>query len=252
MHCFYYFIQYEAWGKYWNRYRGKHDFKGSSVKTPEPMVSIKVTNYSIQLGWILARDSISKNYMGSRPEAKKCDFFIVCVRMDGWMCVPFFRPRFFPNRLTNSTQKVQIYSIHIYLLFTLSNAKHRESIVIGLAESATSKGPQVKTTEPMVSIKVTNYSIQLGWILARDGFAKNYMGSRPEAKKCDFIILSVRMDDSFFNRLQKRRNFSIRLNFFFFFFVCYLISSSIVNRFWWFFWNWVQYSFRFFYKKKQS
>ena len=36
------------------------------------------------------------------------------------------------------------------------------SIVIGLAASATSKGPQVKTTEPMVSNKVTNCSIQLG------------------------------------------------------------------------------------------
>ena len=23
--------------------------------------------------------------MGSRPDAKKYDFFIVCVRMDGWM-----------------------------------------------------------------------------------------------------------------------------------------------------------------------
>ena len=43
--------------------------------------------------------------------------------------------------------------------FTLSNAK--QSIVIGLTASSTSKGHQVKTTEPMVSIKVTNYSIQL-------------------------------------------------------------------------------------------
>ena len=31
-----------------------------------------------------------------------------------------------------------------------------------LAASSTSKGPQVKTTEPMDSTKVTNYSIQLG------------------------------------------------------------------------------------------
>ena len=50
---------------------------------------------------------------------------------------------------------------------------------------STSKGPQVKTT---VSIKVTNCSIPLGWILARDGFVKNCMGSRPEAKKYDFFI----------------------------------------------------------------
>ena len=75
-----------------------------------------------------------------------------------------------------------------HYLFTLSNAKHGESIVIGLAPSSTSKGPQVKTAEPMDSIKVTNCSIQLGWILARYGFAKNYMGSRPEAKKCHFFI----------------------------------------------------------------
>ena len=65
---------------------------------------------------------------------------------------------------------------------------HGECIVIGLAASSTSKGPQVKTTEPVVSIKVTNCSIQLGWFLARDGFAKNFVGSRPEAKKCDFFI----------------------------------------------------------------
>ena len=63
-----------------------------------------------------------------------------------------------------------------------------ESIGIDLAASSTSKDPQVKTTEPMDSIKVTNCSIQLGWILARGGDAKNYMGSRPEAKKCHFFI----------------------------------------------------------------
>ena len=63
-----------------------------------------------------------------------------------------------------------------------------ESIGIGLEASSTSKGPQVKTTEPMDSTKVTYCSIQLGWILARDGFAKNAMGSRPEAKKCHFFI----------------------------------------------------------------
>ena len=63
-----------------------------------------------------------------------------------------------------------------------------ESIGIGLEASSTSKGPQVKTTEPMDSTKVTYCSIQLGWISARDGFPKNAMGSRPEAKKCHFFI----------------------------------------------------------------
>ena len=72
-------------------------------------------------------------------------------------------------------------------IFILSNAKW-ESIVIGLTASSTSKRPQVKITEPMVSIKVTNCSIQIGSVLAREVIAKNYVGSRPEAKKCDFII----------------------------------------------------------------
>ena len=48
------------------------------------------------------------------------------------------------------------------LPYTLSNVKHGERFVIGLAASATSKGPQVETTEPMDSIKVTKCSIQLG------------------------------------------------------------------------------------------
>ena len=37
-----------------------------------------------------------------------------------------------------------------------------ESIVIGLAASSPSKGPQAKTTEPVDSIKVTYCSIELG------------------------------------------------------------------------------------------
>ena len=63
-----------------------------------------------------------------------------------------------------------------------------ESIGIGLEASSTSKSPQAKTTEPMDSTKVTYCSIQLGWILARGGFAKDAMGSRPEAKKGHFFI----------------------------------------------------------------
>ena len=63
-----------------------------------------------------------------------------------------------------------------------------ESIGIGLAASSTSKGPQIKTKGPMTSIKVTNCSIQLGWILVPGGFAKNNIGSRPEAKKCLFFV----------------------------------------------------------------
>ena len=70
----------------------------------------------------------------------------------------------------------------ILQFFTLANAKRGECIVIGLAASSTSKGPQINTKGPMVSIKVTNCSIQLGWIFARGGFAKNSIGSRPEVK----------------------------------------------------------------------
>ena len=50
----------------------------------------------------------------------------------------------------------------VVFVFTLSNAKHGESIVIGLAASSTSNDPQVKTTEPIDSIKITNCIIQLG------------------------------------------------------------------------------------------
>ena len=90
------------------------------------------------------------------------------------------------------------------LFFTLSNAKHGESIGIGLAAISASKGPQVKTTKPMVSIKVTNCSIQLGWILARDGFAKNYRSSRPEAKKCNFFISACGSMDGCYHFFRPR------------------------------------------------
>ena len=53
----------------------------------------------------------------------------------------------------DQSSKKKAFSTHF---FTLSNLKYGESIVIGLAASSTSKGPQIKTTEPMVSIKVTN------------------------------------------------------------------------------------------------
>ena len=81
--------------------------------------------------------------------------------------------------------------IHFFLLYPMRSMG--ESIGLGLEASSTSKGPQAKTTESTDSIKVTYCSIQLSWILARDGFAKNYMGSRPEAKKCHFFHL-VRAD----------------------------------------------------------
>ena len=70
------------------------------------------------------------------------------------------------NRDKNSKHIFALFfvkpTLKFYLLFILSNAKHGKSIVIGLAASSTSKGPQAKTTEPMDSIKVTYCSIQLG------------------------------------------------------------------------------------------
>ena len=76
--------------------------------------------------------------------------------------------------------------MYSFLLYPMQSMG--ESIGIGLEASSPSKGSQAKTTEPMGSTKVTYCSIQLGWILARDGFAKNAMGSRPEAKKGHFFI----------------------------------------------------------------
>ena len=56
---------------------------------------------------------------------------------------------------SNQWSIVEMFLLFSYL-FTLSIAKDGLSIVISLATSATSKGHQVKTTEPMVSTKVTN------------------------------------------------------------------------------------------------
>ena len=53
--------------------------------------------------------------------------------------------------------KGKLYYCLTSFFITLSNAKHGESIA-----SSTSKGPKVKTTEPIVAIKVTNCGIQLG------------------------------------------------------------------------------------------
>ena len=88
---------------------------------------------------------------------------------------------------------------------------HGESIVFGLMATATSKGSQVKTTEPMDSIKVTSCSIQLGWTLAPDGFTKNYMGSRliqrPKSamfssSACGCMYVIVYFVNDFFNTVE--------------------------------------------------
>ena len=64
------------------------------------------------------------------------------------------------HSLTLAAGSSQANNIITYELFSfMIFAKHWESVVIGLAASSTSKGPQIKTTEPMVSIKVTNYRI---------------------------------------------------------------------------------------------
>ena len=88
---------------------------------------------------------------------------------------------------SNQWSIVEMFLLFSYL-FTLSIAKDGLSIVISLATSATSKGHQVKTTEPMVSTKVTNCIVHSCWILGSDDFAKNYVGSRSEPKKSNFLF----------------------------------------------------------------
>ena len=51
---------------------------------------------------------------------------------------------------------------HTFLFLLYPMRSMGESIGIGLEASSTSKGAQAKTTEPVDSIKVTYYSIQLG------------------------------------------------------------------------------------------
>ena len=64
-------------------------------------------------------------------------------------------------RWMNST-KLFYYLLLVHILLLYQKRGMGESIGIGLPASLTSKGPQVKTTEPMDSIKVTYCSIQLG------------------------------------------------------------------------------------------
>ena len=64
--------------------------------------------------------------------------------------------------MLKSLHKLFEYYMFVMAIFYLIQAQHGESIVIGLAASSTSKGPQAKTTEPIDSIKAPNCSIQLG------------------------------------------------------------------------------------------
>ena len=89
------------------------------------------------------------------------------------------------SSLSAQLRAVQLICCSQYLLLYPMRSMG-ERIEIGVAASSTSKGSQVKTTEPIESIKVTNCIIQLGLILARDGLAKNYMGSGREAKRAIF------------------------------------------------------------------
>ena len=105
--CFvFYFIQCEAWGRYCNWSRGKLDLKGPQVKTTKPIVSIKVTNCSIQLGLIL----------GVSSSCQKVRFFHFVsgdVWMDGWMdeymdVIVFFVHDFF-NAVKSIEEKLKTY-----------------------------------------------------------------------------------------------------------------------------------------------
>ena len=89
--------------KYLNRSCGKRDFKGPSGKDYGPMISNKVTNYTIHLSWILARGGFVKNYMVSRPDAKKCYF-----SFSGWMDVPYVCYFFFVDEFFNTVQPIEM------------------------------------------------------------------------------------------------------------------------------------------------
>ena len=103
----FYFIQCEAWGEYCDQSRGKLDFKGSSDK-----------DYGTN-GWILARDGFAKNYMGSRPEAKRYDFFhLVCADVDdggvwmyGWLDVIVFFVHDFLHTVKLIEMKLKTYHL---------------------------------------------------------------------------------------------------------------------------------------------
>ena len=83
-----------------------------------------------------------------------------------------------------------------------------ESIGIGLEASSNSKGPQAKTTEPMDSNKVTYCSIQLCWILARDGFAKNAMGFVQRQKRAIFTLSNAKHGRKYWNRSRGKLAFT--------------------------------------------
>ena len=70
--------------------------------------------------------------------------------------------------------------------FTFSNAKHINKY--WNRSHLTSNGPRVETTEPMISTKVPNCSIQSGWILGPDGFVKNYMALVQRSKSAIFTF----------------------------------------------------------------
>ena len=59
-------------------------------------------------------------------------------------------------------QKLFLLSLDINIFFTLSNAKQKKYWNRSNRPFVNSKGPQIMITEPMVSIKVTNCSLQSG------------------------------------------------------------------------------------------
>ena len=95
----------------------------------------------------MCSQSIGRSDLESGPESVK--------HSQGFYIFDYSFPFAYNLEMNEDNYSGLFISIVLHL-FTLSNAKHGESIVIGLAASSTSKDSQVKTTEPMDSIKVTN------------------------------------------------------------------------------------------------
>ena len=81
-----------------------------------------------------------------------------CVDQDGWTGKIPGAPTFTLKLATLSGLAGQSCFYALYCEIDI----FKQSFTLYNAASATSKSPQVKTTEPMVSINVSNCSIQLG------------------------------------------------------------------------------------------
>ena len=154
------------------------------------LLNLFITNTAVTLNLIAHPQSTIWKICGERIESWKsfATIFIESVRIKLSIYMTF---EGIFNRKTEICFLKKLYTlcncevkiILIYLLIWLIECEADWiSIGIGLAASASSKSPHVKTMELINQRKVRNCSIHLSGILVSNGFAKNYMGSCPEAK----------------------------------------------------------------------